>query len=158
MKKSILFVVMSLLVLSIGFASCNNNKGKLVVGKWKVVSLSVNEEDWPAGRETMGDVPNDAPQFNAICTFREDGTCTVFLHNSLFMDGKYLIDDGELKIINLSPDEEWEDLEEENYDIRLNIERITKETLMGNGIFEIRDRNTMKIKDGYAINITLKKV
>lgn len=160
MKKTSLFVIRTLLVLLvvIGFTSCNNNTEKLIIGKWKIVSLFVDGENWLIESEEVDDglISGRSP-FNVICTFKKDGNCTGCIRNSLFLDGKYLIDDSELRISDLSYGK-YEDFEDEKYAIRLNIENLTKKALKVNGIFEVYDRNTMKIIDGYTIEVALEKI
>ncbi|MBQ8958300.1 MAG: hypothetical protein IJ057_07370 [Bacteroidales bacterium] len=132
MKKHGFFVVSMLLLLMLGLSSCNHNAEKLIVGKWRIVSLFVDGEDWSSARETSGDVPSGAVQFNAACTFKENGNCIGCVRNSLFLDGRYLIYDGELKIIDLSYGD-YEDFEDEKYAIRLNVENLTKKHLRSAG-------------------------
>ena len=152
----------------VGLNSCANNdkNDNLIVGKWKVVAL------WEEGEcsfiqdeldmHTFSGVP-----FSAVCTFKKDGTCRGFFMNSMYADGKYALDDSELRItdlivpLDLSSYFDVDAFENEEYNIRLEIEKLTEVTLKVNGVVEYYEKIGESLKekvDECPIKVSLERI
>jgi len=143
--RKIYFYAQLFLLAVIGLASCSddNRIEKRIIGKWHLTSIGEY-----VGTPTV-----------AYCIFRKDGTCTAYF-NSLSADGKYVVENDELRIKEIEvplsllllfvSDAEAEDLYNK-YDFLLKVEAQTKTSLRVTGVFLIQytfyqDSETFPIK------------
>lgn len=135
--------MLAILLIVAGFYSCANGdkSDNLIVGKWKVIAL------WEEGEcmfieDELDERALYAVPFSSVCTFKKDGTCRGFFMNSIYADGKYVLENGELRItdlmvpIGLSSYFDVDAFDDEEYSIRFKIDKLSEETLKVNGVVE----------------------
>lgn len=166
--RKIVFLFATVFMVVVGLNSCsnNNNPDNLIVGKWKVIAM------WEEGECSFieGELDEHAFSgipFSAVCTFKKDGTCRGFFMNSIYADGKYALEDSELRItdlnvpLDLSSYFDVDAFENEEYSIRFEIEKLTGETLKVNGVIEYYEKIGKSLKekvDECPIKVSLERI